>query len=141
MKNNYLIITVLIMSISSVIYAQTESSPDNRLLAKYSTEYLSNLQETQPQMIEYLNFELNNGFTFVDIPEEKAEQFPYLRYFNGKEQGDIVEEIPTGSLNLALYEYERNYSSRTTYRIGSNQAIVFYSIKEMSELFNSSHDE
>lgn len=135
------ILSLVIIMLVNIVIAQNSNVPDNRLLAKYSTEYLSNLQETQPQMIEYLNFELNNGFSFVDIPEEKAEQFPYLRYFNGKEQGDIVEEIPTGSLNLALYEYERNYSSRTTYRIGSNQAIVFYSIKEMSELFNSSHDE
>jgi hypothetical protein len=141
MRIKFIVSIILCVSIGAVAFAQTEITPDERLYAKYSSEYLNNLSENQPQLLEYLNFELDNGFVFVEIPGEKAEQFPYLRYFNDKEQGDIVLEVPDGFFNLALYEYERNYSRKTTYRIGSNKAIVFHSIKEMTELFNTLHNE
>jgi hypothetical protein len=129
---------LVIFSINS--FAQNASA-DNRLLVKYSQDYLDELVESNPQLIDYMAFELDHGFQIIEIADDKAEGMPYLRFFNGKETGDIVEDFPDGAFNLALYSYERAYDAKTTYRLLSGKAIVFDSAKRVTKLFNDSRNE
>ena len=121
-------------------FAQNVSA-DSRLLNKYSQDYLDDLTESSPQLLEYMNFELDNGFQIIELLDDKAEGMPYLRFFDGKEIGDIVNDFPDGAFNLALYSYERAYNAKTTYRLLSGKAIVFDSAKRVTELFNDLRNE
>ena len=122
-------------------FSQQTVQADSRLKAKYTDTYLQELSDRYPEQVRYLNFTLDNGFQIVEIPDDKAEGLPYLRFFNGKEMGDIVDDFPDGAFNLALYSYERAYDTKTTYRLLSGKAIVFDSAKHVTELFNNVSNE
>jgi hypothetical protein len=130
-----------LFSTAVLSFAQQTIQPDSRLKAKYTDAYLQELTVMHPEKVEYLNFCLDNGFQIIEIADEKAEGLPYLRFFNGKEIGDIVEDFPDGAFNLALYSYERAYDTKTTYRLLSGKAIVFDSAKRVTELFNDVRNE
>jgi hypothetical protein len=132
MKQTFLFI---ILSVSFLSYSQ--NSFNNKLLVKYNIEYLQSLSETQIKQLEY---ELTNSYFIIDN-FEKSESFPELLKINTQTKEIINEPLTSVDLtnfNVLKYNYQKQYNNRTYYKIGNTgKTIVFYSVKEFSENYNS----
>ncbi len=132
MKQTFLFI---ILSVSFLSYSQ--NSFNNKLLVKYNIEYLQSLSETQIKQLEY---ELTNSYFIIDN-FEKSESFPELLKINTQTKEIINEPLTSVDLtnfNVLEYNYQKQYNNRTYYKIGNTgKTIVFYSVKEFSENYNS----
>ena len=130
----------VLLCFSNKINAQNETKPDERLYVKYSQNYISNLLENNPEMINYLNFTLDNSCYFVSDGSDKFVASQQLKLFdnNLKTLIDIpVNSVNKSEFNVLKYDIQLNYTQRTTYRIGNtNEVVVFYSLKEMADRFN-----
>ncbi len=118
---------------------------DIRLSSAFSEEYLEHLEQNIPQKIDYLNYCLDNSFIIVDMGIEKAEQLPYLKYFDpiNKIIGDNVENLgECEDINIHLFDVEKQYDKRVSYRIGdTGKAMIFKSQKQLVEDFKKYQDE
>ncbi|NLA23441.1 MAG: hypothetical protein GX879_00585 [Bacteroidales bacterium] len=132
-------LAVILFSIFSLsVFSQVNQSgvPDSRLFEKYSVEYLNLLK---PDAIDYMNFELDNGYEIITLKLEKAQQFPKLRYYDSqnKQVGDFVTNIDESNVNIMLYDYERYYDKPKIYQIGDTEKIIsFKSLRELNDKFN-----
>lgn len=114
-------------------------SPDPRLDAVYSEEYLQELVSFYPQDLAYKNWCLDNSYTIVQLPIEKCQKMPYLKHFDpvNKIIGDNVEDVDEGNFNVYKYYFERQYDRSVYYRIGnSGKAIAFDSFLNLTKEFN-----
>lgn len=83
MKN---LLTLFFLAAAVVAYGQTDF--DKRLLAKFSEERIKELQETQPQIIEYWTYYLDESYQIVGssdgkvLPSEKTVKIKDFKNFN-----------------------------------------------------------
>jgi hypothetical protein len=141
---NLISILSFITIFSLQAFSQSVITPDSRLSAAYTSEYLTSLNNTQPQELQYLNWYLDNSYTIVEAGIEKCSQMPALKSFdpNTKTIGENVESIDEGNFNILLYSFERKYDKNSYYRIGdTGYAIVFESHKKLAENFNKYQNE
>lgn len=121
--------------------AQTIVKADERIKAVYEESYIATLEEKNPQVLEYLNFSLDNGY-FIDesFPPDKYETLPELFVIDPATK-KVIQESVTGEMihgiNILACRFERADNARTYYRIGdTGKVIVLYSVKELTAKFN-----
>lgn len=128
MKRCFLLLGLLI-SCSVAFSQQTATDFDQRLLAKYSAEQIRELQKTQPQLIAYWTFYLDNAYTIEDIYTEKEVPF----------SGTIKLKDPQ-SFNILASEVTMNRDKATFYRIkNSNKILVVHSGRNITNAFNNTN--
>ncbi|MDL2262514.1 hypothetical protein LJC11_03310 [Bacteroidales bacterium OttesenSCG-928-I21] len=137
------LIFICIIGFGINLKAQTpvsNSHIDARLYDVFSEEYLTNMQNSEVDEIEYWNWYLDNSYTiYENIPLEKCEGLPYLKYFDPKTktEGGIVEDVDPENFNIFLYSVEPRYNVDSKYRIGnSNKVLSFESVKRLTEMYN-----
>lgn len=133
------VFTTFVLFICLFSQSQNSNFIDSRLFEVYPSEFLSELQTNNPQALEYMNWYLDNSFTIIELPEYKLEGLPFLMYYDidNKNVSDTVTELPTPSINIYKFHFERKNDLTTTYRIGdTGLAIVFFSEKELINKFN-----
>lgn len=141
MRNLFFCLAFLIAG--SATFAQNTVVPNEGLSVRYSSERIQEWVDNYPQKIEMLNFELQNGFEIIDMPDGKIQNLQSLYFMNyqTKSQGEMLETIDGGNFNLFLYQYDRQQKADTYYRIGNtNQVLKIISSQELVERFNESRN-
>ena len=139
-------ITLLIGLIYCVsVFALAQSiTPDPRLDAVYSEEYLQDLTNNYTRDLQYKNWYLDHSYTIVQIDMEKCEQMPFLKHLDpvNKIIGDNVVNVNEANFNIYMYHIERQYDRDVHYRIGSTgKALILNSELDLSRKFNKYIDE
>ncbi len=109
---------------------------DSRLKAVYSQDYLNSLDSKR---IKELTLTLDSSYYIIDnfpkinsIPELKKVDISTKQIIN-----EPIKESDLQNFNIFLYDYKRNYDSRTYYKLGNTgKTIAFYSIKELVKIIN-----
>lgn len=136
--------TLLVIFIFGIlnVFGQTEITPDERLYVSYPQEYIDNLLERNPQSIDYMNFCLDNAFSFIELPDEKVENLPRLyarNNFNKTVSEEPVETVDENDFIIFNYKYQTEIKTNSMYRIGNtNRVLVIYSAMSTAEKFNQS---
>ena len=133
-----------IFTLSSFI--NITDTPDSRLLEVYSPEFLANLANNQPGAINFLNFKLDNSYQVLDFAE-KANDFDYPNLSSVQYKTKLKPESKTSNclndfnnnnLNVLKYQFNIQPDDKTYYRIdGTNNYLVFYSSKELRNIFTN----
>lgn len=142
MKTFSLFLFLAFVLTSNIVVSQSNIEPDQRLKAIYSEQDLIQLKNNSPEIVDLLNFQLNNAW-FIAGEEvlPKVQDSPFLYYID-KESGqasDIrVEEIDPENLNIAEFYVERDYNKHVFYKVGNSGVVLgFYSIKEFTNMYNN----
>ena len=145
---NNMKIVILFFAISTVfathVWSQQNIVADSRLSEIYDQDYLNNLEQNNPQNLEYLNWYLDNSYKIVYAGIDKCKQMPYLKHLNieTKLPGENVSSINEENFNILIYSFEREYDKISHYRIGdTGYAIVFESHIKLAENFNKYQNE
>jgi hypothetical protein len=139
-----IVIFCLLLTVFSGAFAQKSISPDIRLTAVYSQEFLDNLLVENPDQLRYLNWYLDNSYRIIEAGVDKCALMQPLVSFNPltKTEGDAVSSIDEESFNVYLYSVELQYDKKTYYRIGSTGfAVEFESLKKLAEKYNNYNNE
>ncbi|MDY0141340.1 MAG: hypothetical protein RBR97_05550 [Bacteroidales bacterium] len=139
-------ITLLIGLIYCVsVFALAQSiTPDPRLEAVYSEEYLQDLANNYPNDLMYKNWYLDNSYTILQVDMEKCEQMPFLKHLDpvNKIVGNNVEHVNEENFNIYMYHIEQQYDRGVSYRIGnSGKALILDSGLNLAKKFNKYIDE
>ncbi len=139
---------LFILSFSAIVtlpvFSQSNVTPDSRLSAVYSADYLNNLSVNNQKELQYLNWYLDNSYRIVEAGADKCSAMPYLEMIDPATKiiTGNAESVDEGNFNILLYSFERQYDKKTYYRIGdTGYAIVFESYKKLAENFNIYQDE
>lgn len=119
-------------------YAQTENVPDARLYARYSSEYLAEIQQSNPGVIDLMNYRLDFSWEIVEIGP-KVSEYPELRRFNAstKTIGSVFSSTDMAGFNIMEWNTESFYDKRNFYRLGdTGKVLVIFSEKEVADSFN-----
>jgi hypothetical protein len=142
MKTFYLFLFLAFILTSNIVLSQSNIEPDQRLKAIYSEQDLIQLKTNSPEIVDLLNFQLDNAW-FIAGEEvlSKVQDSPYLYYID-KETGqksDIrVEEINPDNINIAEFFVERDYNRHVFYKVGDSGVVLgFYSIKKFTDMYNN----
>lgn len=132
---------IFVSLFSMQLYSQQtgEVSPDPRLFARYQTEYIQSLLQSDANIVAFMNYELDFGYAITDVGVEKASTLPPLYFLNttDKTQGIAVAEIDEMNVNIMLYDFERKYDMSVAYRIGNTGKVIsFTSLKQLNKEFN-----
>lgn len=126
------------------VYCQTNTEVDQRLLVKYSQEDLDRLALTQPKLLQYEIFRLDNSWYIINIDLEANKPYPMLfeiDYAN-KTKGNLVENIDETNFNLFNYYIEPKVENPIVYKIGNTGlALVVIAENELAKKFNNSITE
>lgn len=126
MNNFYLAILFTLVFTGSVV-AQTKANitPDQRLYECFDAGYIDHIKNNSPQLLQYLNFSLDNSYYLDEVPTEKD-----LFYEN-------IPAFDVANFNVFKLNLKKQKSLRTYYRIGNtNKLIVFYSEDEFAKKLN-----
>jgi hypothetical protein len=123
---------LLIATLSTLGMGQTNTPTeiDARLFDVYEADYLENLLENNPFLIQRWNFFLDNSYYIMDLAAEK-----------GPQSLPVIQIDDLENLNILLLQKEleltRQHDKMTAYKIaGTDKALVFRSGKEFTELLN-----
>lgn len=128
------ILTLFLLTFSLLSFSQKKSSEivevDERLTAVYGKEYLTNLQNQNPVLLQRWSFYLDNAFYIVDFPTDK-----------GTPDYPTIEITDIDNMNIFLLEKNqkltREFDKPTKYKIkGTNKVLVYYSGKEFNQKLN-----
>jgi len=123
MKN---LLTLIFVATVAFAYGQTDY--DNRLLAKFSEERIKELQQTQPQIIEYWTYYLDESYQIVGTADGKtlpSEKTIKIKDFN--------------NLNILELDVQMDRSMSKSYKIKSTgEYLVLLSNEAFSAKFNRS---
>ena len=123
------------------LFAQDIVEPDSRMLARYSESRVSELIQENPARIDWMNFELENGYEIIQMDEAKVQDLPFLFTLNldDKADGVMVQEISEQSFNLYLYNFKRDQNNDNYYRIGyTGQVLKIQSKRTLVKQYNES---
>lgn len=139
MKKIFPLLFILSVCVSG--FSQESVSFDQRLSAVFQDSYLIKAQQTDQQHIQYLEFCLDNGYSFIeDFPYDKISTLPELYRLNLQTKKVVTEslsDIDPASFNIFEYSFERGKSSKTYYRIGeTGRVICFDSVDELTKKYN-----
>ncbi|MCT4580932.1 MAG: hypothetical protein N4A35_05900 [Flavobacteriales bacterium] len=105
-----------------LLYGQ-DVEPDSRLTVKYTKSELQELKSNDQEQLEFLNFCIDNAYTIMPFPEEKAA----ASEIRGSVTLGNMNEINFFSLGYELEEENWQY-----YRInGSQKMLVIFSKEEV----------
>ncbi len=119
--------------------------PDSRLYNVYSSEFIENLIEKNPNVIEFLNYQLDNSYFEIDLdgktfPSEyiNISTLSYKSKINEENKtSSAFEDFNSGSFNCLKYEIVTFNDHRSFIHIdGTNKFLVFYSNQELKERYN-----
>jgi len=132
---------ILIASLFVVVatFSQQTVSVDNRLIAKYTEEELSEIQRNNPADIEYLNWFLDNAFVIKEIRNPESADIQKLRYLDKetKMAGAEVTEYNPETFNVMEYKISILPNSSNYYKIGNTgKVLVFSSGEDLTRRFN-----
>ncbi len=109
-------------------YAFSQGDFDKRLLAKYSTDQIADLQKSNNAVLDYYSFYLDNSYILVD--SEKS----------GKQLISTENELRIKDLNdfnILSYKLTMDRNSRKIYKIkGSNTYLILLANSEFTDLYN-----
>ncbi|HOE05244.1 MAG TPA: hypothetical protein PLZ52_08515 [Bacteroidales bacterium] len=135
----FAIILFALVSVNTFAQSSGDVVPDNRLYARYSSEYIQNIMNSDPNAIAYMNYELDFGYTISDVGVEKASSLPVLYYLNTADKtiGLAVADIDESNVNIMLFNFDRLYDKANVYRIGNTGKVIsFTSLKQLNKEFN-----
>ena len=132
MKLHHLLFLLLFASNS---FAQNQTSSDelvidNRLYDIFDEEYLENLKDNNPFMIQRWNYYLDHAWYLSDYPSEKGNpDYPTIQ-INNLDQINIFQ-IEKEQLT------KRDWNKQMMYQIeGTNKILVYHSGKKFVNLLN-----
>ncbi|MBI4645632.1 MAG: hypothetical protein HY738_03300 [Bacteroidia bacterium] len=138
MKKNILFSACFMIVSAISCFSQNNASiePDKKLSAKYSQEFIDNLMINNPEIIEYLNFFVNNSYYFIDMPEKQI-SYNILKKLDIK-TGNITEApVSTEDIekfNIYQYNYQVLPDKRNYYKAGeTGKILIVLSEKEISQ--------
>ena len=110
---------------------------DSRITDLYGAEKASTLQNQQPQLMEYLNFFVNNGYTIMTgIPQEKWDAALPIETLSTELSGKSIQDLQS-EFNLLKYAYPREDEHAAIFRINNSNAVLILLPKtEVMSLFN-----
>ncbi len=139
MKINKVLILIAVVMASMYSYGQ---QVDSKLSVVYSPEQINHFKQSNPDMIKFANFYVNNASYITDAPEGKTIETTPLRKINPK-TGEILQDeirmIDLQDFNVYLYNCKSKANSNTFYTIGNTgKILVMRSNAEISRLFKQS---
>lgn len=143
MKILYLLVVLTTLSFQ-LSYCQDYSSIDARLKVKFSESDIQRISETQPQVLKYETFRLDNSWYFIDIDANSNKPYPMLfeMDYQTKSKGQLVDEIDQGNFNILDYYLEPQVNKPIVYKIGNTGlGLVIIAEKELAEKYNISLTE
>ncbi len=130
-------ISIIIISIILLSSFKT-ITPDQRLVDYLGAEKVAIMQKSNPSLIHYYNFFLDNSYTIEDVPADKLDgnNFQTLTLpLDGS-------EVDTKKLNVLKLNIQRKYNESIYFKIkGSNQIFIMLSEKIFMEKFNKYRKE
>lgn len=128
------LVVLLILTVLSS-FKQDVSQIRQKVVDALGMEQVKFLEETNPDLLKYYFYFIENSFYIEELPAEK------FTTSSGLTEIDLPltdnSNIDFMKLNILKYKLERNFSQRTTYKVkGINSVLVFYSEKELSEMFS-----
>lgn len=100
------------------IHAFSQSNFDKRLLVRYSEDQLQSLAEKNPDLVGYLDFYLNHGFSIIhksELKNEKVAGSIKLKSLNPNRINIFEENLPLPLREDVYYNIE-----------GKNEVLVLY---------------
>tara|TARA_B100000886_G_C20219086_1_gene405688 strand:- start:35 stop:469 length:435 start_codon:yes stop_codon:yes gene_type:complete len=135
----------LILLIFNILFTLTLSSQnkiqfDQRLLQKYTVDYLDRIYEENKNQFDFIKFFLNNSYYFQNIkqiPDQKEKHYPnILEYSNQNFKNIKIDDLSENSFNIFLFDIPFHQKEKITFSIGElNKVIIIRSKNEIHELF------
>lgn len=126
--------TISLFLCSGILLAQNaaplSTDIDDRLLVKYDHDYLQQLQENHPVLLQRLNYYLDHAWYIMDYPKEKATtDLPSITIEN-------IEEINILQLEKEQ-QLQRDPQKQMVYKIAkTDQVLVYHSAKKFNQNFD-----
>ncbi len=137
MKRLVILIIALLMGMS--IFSQQLASIDNRLRAKFTDDFLLEMQQNRQDDLEYFTWFLDNSYVIKDVGTSVSDRFPKLRYYDKetKQAGAEVVDFDEQNFNILEYAFEIDEKESTSYIIGNTgKALVLSSNRDLTEKYN-----
>jgi len=129
MKQTFiLLLSIFILSSFSSI------KPDKRVIDYLGADKVAMLQKSNPSLIHYYNFFLDNSYTIESVPADKLANNNFteltLPLING--------EVDTKKLNVLNLNIQRNYEENVYFKIkNSDKIFIMLSEKAFMKKFNA----
>ena len=105
--------------------AQVNGSIDQRLIDMYGQSRVTQMQATQPELIEYLNYYVQNAYQVIyDLPQDKLFQFEDISTVTNTRTGLPLTEADLNNLNVMELSIRRKPDEHLTFKIGNTSAIA-----------------
>ena len=126
-----LIICLSLFSFTTLCQAQSSVEIDERLTELYSPDQLKHLKESNPQLLERLNFYLDHAFIITDQNQDKPTEF----------QGEVIIK-DLEHFNILKLEKEqdlkRSWDTISVYKIkGTDRLFVYHSGRNFNRDFQN----
>jgi len=141
MKRGAFLVFALLYVGVAVAQKQVEITPDQRVVESYGHEFIDNLQNTNTDRIDYLNFYVEHSWYLAEIPLRNDEKFPKVSdVINPKFAPTLTDQgFDVSNPNILPYNFKRFQETESVYRIdNTNQVIVFYPIEDFMNSYNQS---
>lgn len=138
------LIFILGIFLTLSLHAQQIETFDSRLLFRYEAEFLNNLVLTNPSKLDYLNFYVENSYTFHQfdqMPIEKLNQIPnVLDFISVPDSFDIPNTIDQTNFNILMFDVVFKQDKQNIYRLGDTNTLVYLKSKEeIYRLYNNAN--
>lgn len=126
------------------LFAQQIETINSKLLFRYDAEFLNNLVLTNPSKLNYLNFYVENSYTFHQfdqMPIEKLNQIPnVLDFISVPDSFDIPNTIDQTNFNILMFDVVFKQDKKNIYRLGDTNTLVYLKSKEeIYRLYNNAN--
>ena len=120
--------------------SQNKIKFDQRLLQKYTVDYLERIYDENKNQFDFIDFFLNNSYYFQNIqqiPDQKQKHYPNILEYSNQNIKDIeIDDLSENSFNIFLFDIPFHQKEKNTFSIGeSNKVIIIRSKNEIHELF------
>lgn len=125
--NLLLVLAVGVVSAQNVILIQA----DSRLQEVFNQEQLTQMKQTNPDLILYYNLYLTQSYEITELPykPESIDLYPSL---------PIPDDISADKINILLYEFELKPEGTTLFRWGkTNKLLKFKSMNDFNLLYDA----
>jgi hypothetical protein len=135
------LLIVLLALIGKAVFAQEAVEPDARIYARFSEAQVQEWMENNPRQIAFMNYELRESFTLIEMADEKLIGLPELCLINEDgTSGESVDNVDSQSFNLYQYYYQRKSDACSYYRVGnSNLVLIVFPEEALVLKFNESY--
>jgi len=136
---------IIALLFSSSVFSQNKNlKPDARLYQCFEKSYLENLEKTNPEQIQYLNYYLDNAYYVASLKAEKPVIGIDIKVLFEKSKNGVITKIPfkektynKTSFNILKYNFQTGFLDAPTYIWNeAGIAIVLRPEKYIKEDFN-----